>query len=175
MKRLVAIFVLAVLVGSVPAVFPGISRGSDLPSAERVAEYLYTHASGGPWQSGPNYSWSHPPGLVRFAVPPIVRLAEGMSKRERSISMQAIALVNRALPYNQHLRLGPVAPAGVAWDWKGGLPDIPDGQIFIEFIDGNPRGGRPGSQALGHQATILEYDAQQGRWEKNICERLRSK
>lgn len=166
MKRLAAIFVLAVLVGSVPAAFPGISRGSDLPSAERVAEYLYTHASGGPWQSGPNYSWSHEAGLVRFAVPPTVRLAEGMSKRERAISMQAIALINRALPFDQHLRFGPDAPAGVAWDWKGGLPDVPDGQIFIEFVDGNPRGGRPGSQALGHQATILEYDAQQGRWEK---------
>lgn len=166
MKRLVAIFVLAVLVSSVPAAFPGISRGSELPRAERVAEYLYTHASGGPWQSGPNYSFTHPPGLVRFAVPPTVRLAEGMSKRERAISMQAIALINRALPYEHHVLLGPDAPAGVAWDWKGGLPDIPDGQIFIEFVKGNPNSDRLGSSGVSHQATIRKYDALQGRWEK---------
>lgn len=166
MKRLVAIFVLAVLVGCVQVAVAAISKGLELPSKERVAEYLYTHASGGPWQSGPDFSWSHSPGLVRFAVPPTVRLAEGMSKRERAISMQAIALINRALPYNQHLRLGPDAPAGVAWDWERGLPDIPDGQIFIEFINGNPRGGRPGSEALSHQAIIRKYDTLQGRWEK---------
>ncbi len=88
------------------------------------------------------------------------------SERERAISTYAIALVNRALPYDQHLQLGQDAPAGVAWNSEDGLPDIPNGQIFIEFVDGNPRGGRPGSEALGHQATIYEYDAQQGRWEK---------
>ena len=144
----------------------GILGSSDVPTAERVVEYLQTHASGGPWQSGPDYSWSHDPGLVRFATPPTVRLAAGMSERERAISMYAIALVNRALPYDQHLQLGPDAPVGVAWDSERGLPDIPDRQIFIEFIDGYPRGGRPGSEALGHQSTITEYDAQQGRWEK---------
>ena len=144
----------------------GILETSDVPNAERVVEYLQINASGGPWQSGPDYSFSHPPGLVRFSTPPTVRFATGISERERAISMYAIALVNRALPYDQHLQLGPDAPAGVAWDWERGLPDIPDGQIFIEFVDGQPNSSRPGSNAVGHQATIREYDAQQGRWEK---------
>ena len=145
---------------------PARLGSSHLASAERVVEYLRTHASGGPWQSGPDYSFSHDPGLVRFATPPIVRLAAGISERERAISMHAIALVNRALPYDQHLRLGADAPVGVAWNSEQGLPDIPDGQIFIEFIDGYPRGGRPGSEALARPATISEYDVQQERWEK---------
>ena len=179
MKKVVVVCLLSSLLGcgggssGGPAVMPdppvvepepepqptGILGSSDVPTAERVVEYLQTHASGGPWQSGPDFSWSHDPGLVRFATPPTVRLAAEISERERAISMHAIALVNRALPYDQHLRLGPDAPVGVAWDSERGLPDIPDGQIFIEFVDGYPRGGRPGSEALGHQATITEYDA----------------
>ena len=139
---------------------------SNLASAERVVEYLRSPASGGPWQSGPDFSYSGNPGVVRFAAPPTVRFATGISERERAISTYAVALINRALPYDQHLRLGTDAPAGVSWDFEGGLPDIPDGQIFIEFIDGYPRGGRPGSEALAHSATISEYDAQQERWEK---------
>ncbi len=139
---------------------------SDLPSIERVVEHLRRHASGGPWQAGTEYSWSHPPGLTRFDNRPTVRLATGMSERERGISMYAIALINRAIPYDQHILLGADAPAGVAGDWEIGLPEIPDGQMFIEFIDGYPQGGRPGSAALSHASWVEEYDDQQQRWEK---------
>ena len=145
---------------------PARIGSSNLVSADRVVEYLRSPASGGPWQSGPDFSYSGNPGLVRFSTPPIVRFATGISERERAISTYAVALINRALPYDQHLRLGADAPVGVAWNSEQGLPDIPDGQIFIEFIDGYPRGGRPGSEALARPATISEYDVQQERWEK---------
>ena len=158
--------------GSFIGVFAGVTgqisrqRSHDGESASRVAEYLGVHASGGPWQAGPDYSWSHSPGLVRFASPPTVRLADGASERERAITAYAVALINRALPYDQHLIIGADAPAGVAGQWEQGLPNIPDGQLFVEFIQALPQGGRPGSEALAHQAVESEYDADQGRWEK---------
>ena len=146
----------------------GASRrlSHDGEPASRVAEYLGVHASGGPWQAGPDYTWSHDPGLVRFASPPTVRLATGASEHERAIAAYAVALINRALPYEHHLIIGADAPAGVAGEWEQRLPDIPDGELFIEFIDAAPQGGRHGSEALAHQDVRTEYDTQQSRWEK---------
>lgn len=141
-------------------------RSHDGEPGHRVAQYLGVHASGGPWQAGPDYSWTHPPGLVRFAAPPMVRVAHGASPRERAITAYAVALINRALPYDHHLIIGADAPAGVAGEWEQGLPDIPDGQLFVEFIRAPPQGGRPGSEALAHQDAEFEYDALQDRWEK---------
>ena len=145
-------------------------RAYDGEPARRVAEYLGVHASGGPWQAGPDYTWSHEPGLVRFASPPTVRLADGASEQERAITAYAVALINRALPYDHHLTIGEDAPAGVSGDWELGLPDIPDGQLFVEFIDEAPTGGRPGSEALSYQRVAHEYDRVQGRWEKKLLE-----
>lgn len=141
-------------------------RSHDGEPASRVAEYLGVHVSGGPWQAGPDYSWSHSPGLVRFASPPTVRLATGASEHERAIAAYAVALINRALPYDHHLTIGADAPAGVAGEWEQRLPNIPDGELFIEFIDAPPQGGRPGSEAIAHQHVETEYDTQQSRWEK---------
>ncbi len=137
---------------------------STLPSANHVVEYLRVHAGGGPWETAPAYpessqSFSHDPGLIRFAAPPVVRLAEGISGRERAISLYAISLINRALPYEQHLRIGPDTPANPALDWERGLPNIPDGQIFIVWGSSDPG-------ARAHSRTITKYDAEQERWEK---------
>ena len=145
-------------------------RSHDGEPASRVAEYLGVHASGGPWQAGPDYTWSHDPGLVRFASPPVVRLATGASERERAITAYAVALINRALPYDRHLTVGEDAPAGVAGEWELLLPDIPDGQLFVEFIDEPPHGGRPGSEALSYQRVAHEYDTDQKRWEKKLLQ-----
>ena len=158
--------------GSFIGVFAGVTgqisrrRTHDGEPTSRVAEYLGVHASGGPWQAGPGYSWTHSPGLVRFASPPTVRVADGASDRERAITAYAVALINRALPYEQHLTIGADAPAGVAGQWEQGLPNIPDGQLFVEFVRASPQGGRPGSEALAHQDVETEYDVHQGRWEK---------
>ncbi len=117
-------------------------RSHDGKPASRVAEYLGVHASGGPWQAGPDFTWTHDPGLVRFASPPVVRLAAGASERERAIAAYAVALINRALPYDRHLTIGADAPAGVAGQWQQRLPNIPDGELFVEFINAPPP-GRP--------------------------------
>ena len=137
-------------------------------TAARVAEYLRVHASGRPWQSGPDYTLSAPPGLAHFATPPVVRIADTSTARERAQIAYAVALSNRALPYDKHLTFGPDAPADMYrdGDWERGLPGVPDGVLFVKFIDANPQGGRPGSEALGHRHTITEYDALQRRWEK---------
>ena len=140
-------------------------QSQDGEPTSRIAEYLGVHTSGGPWYAGPNFSWSHDPGLVRFTSPPTVRLADGASERERAIAAYAVALINRVLPYDHHLTIGADAPAGSAAQTE--LDNVPDGQIFVEFINTPTQGGRPdGSEALSHQDVDTEYDVRQGRWEK---------
>ena len=102
------------------------------PTADRVTDYLYWHASGGPWE-GCCGTYSHPPGLVRFASPPTVRMTTGMTERERAIAHYGVALVNRALPYDQHVHFGPDAPSVTAHFGDDLRDEVPDGQIFIEF------------------------------------------
>ena len=132
-------------------------------SAARVADYLEVHASGGPWL-GAHGDYSHPPGLVRFASPPTVRLTTGMTERERAIALYGVALVNRALAYGQHLRLGPDAPSVVAQDGDDLAGKVPDGEVFIEFHRAQASGRA--SPAVAHQDVETEYDQQQNRWEK---------
>ena len=140
----------------------GVLGTSNLPSAERVVEYLQIHASGGPW-TGADGEYGDRPGLVRFASPPTLHLAEGATSRERAITLYAVALINRALPYDWHLRIGSDVPAGRAHQWQQGLPYIPDGQIFIEWHRQSATGRA--SPAVGHQDRLAVYDNQQGRWE----------
>ena len=132
------------------------------PAAARVVDYLYWHASGGPWD-GAFGEYSHEPGLVRFASPPTVRMAVGMTERERAIANYGVALVNRALPYNQHLQIGPDAPSVVANYGSDLQGKVPDGEIFIEFHRDGRRAG-----AVAHQDVTVVYDQQQQRWEKKV-------
>ena len=138
--------------------------------AERVINYLKNSASGGPWQSGPNYTYTHSPGLVRFSIPPTVSLAQGADNLERAIFHYAVSLLNRALPYDQHLVIDPnekffnYENFDHYRDW---LKAIPDGEIVVEFVSEPPRGGRPGSRALAHSDVSIIFDAEQERWEKD--------
>ncbi len=138
-------------------------RTSPGPSAERVLDYLLWHASGGPWEGccGP---YQHDPGLVRFTSTPTVRLATGMTGRERASALYAVGLVNRALPYDRHLRIGPNAPSVVARTGGDLAGRVPDGQIFIEFHRDQASGRA--SPGVAHQDVSTVYDDQQGRWEK---------
>ena len=141
---------------------PATLGSSNFPTAERVVEYLQIHASGGPW-TGAGGEYGDRPGLVRFASPPTLHLAEGATGHERAITLYAVALINRALPYDWHLRIGPDVPAGRAHQWQQGLPYIPDSQIFIEWHRQSASGRA--SPAVGHQHRHAVYDDQQGRWE----------
>lgn len=141
---------------------PATLGSSNLPSAERVVEYLQIHASGGPW-TGADGEYGDRSGLVRFASPPTLHLAEGATGHERAITLYAVNLINRALPYDWHLRIGPDVPAGRAHQWQQGLPYIPDSQIFIEWHRQSASGRA--SPAVGHQHRHAIYDDQQGRWE----------
>ena len=129
-------------------------------SADDAVTYLATHASGGPWPSSPTFSYTHPPGLVRFHSTPTIHLAQGMTDHERAVAHYTVSLLNRALPYDQHLRMGADVPDGT-------LPqDLSDGHIAIEFSETPPVGGRPGTEADADHDIITVYDDQQQRVEK---------
>lgn len=114
---------------------PATLGSSNLPSATRVYDYLYIHGSGEPFE-GFDGMYQVPPGLRRFASPPTVRMRAGMSDRETAIAHYAVSLINRALPYDHHLRLGPDFPADYAREPGTFFRAAPDGELFIEFTEG---------------------------------------
>ena len=103
--------------------------------------------------------------LGRFATSPVVRIVEGTGERERALTIYAVALINRVLPYDQHLTFGPDAPPGVAGQWRESLPGVPDGEIFVEFTPGKTNAADPNSGAVAHLSSESEYNTDRERWE----------
>ena len=140
-------------------------------AAADVFAYLSANASGGPWNSGPEFMWEHPPGLVRYPNLPTVRIAQGASPHERAVLHHVVALINRELPYDQHLQIGPDAPA------LAPIEDVPLHQIFVDFAppaqwnDPNAGLARPGSLGIAQLDETQAYDAAQGRFEKQSANR----
>ena len=135
-------------------------------SAARVLSYLQTHITGGPWQAGPGYTWSHPPGLPTFAAPPVVRIAAGSPEDFEQLVREAVRLVNAALPNDKQITIGAPAPPRVA------IGDVPTGEIFFDLTptgaDWNLAPGavyRPGSEGLAEQEPVTVYDPVDGRFE----------
>ena len=144
--------------GNAPGPVVTLRSMTDGPGAVLVADYLREHAD-------ERIAWSGargPAGIARFAAPPVVRLVHGVSERERANTAYAVALINRALPYDNHLAIGPDASAGHAVEGPGPLPHVPDGQIHVEFVDGEPAPGALGV-ARAHRPAL--YDSDQRRWE----------
>ena len=141
-----------------------IRSESGNPSGPETISYLRQHASGGPWYAGPSYTWQQSPGLVRFAQLPTVRIAEGTDPHLRAMTSYAVALINRVLPYERHIRIGEDAPALAA------IGNVPDGQVFVDFGPSetwnDPNQGRPGASAGAQIDHGQEWDARQKRWEK---------
>ncbi len=128
---------------------------SNLPSAARVYDYLYIHGSGEPFE-GFDGMYQVPPGLRRFASPPTVRMRAGMSDRETANAHYAVALINRALPYDHHLRLGPDFPVDYAREPGTFFRAAPDGELLIEFTEGlQNTDGAPGFAKLDGTAQSL--------------------
>ncbi len=132
------------------------------PTASEVVSYLRVHISGGPWPAvgGP---LQHDPGLARFAEAPVIRVAEGTSDNDRALVHRTVALINRELPYDLHLRIGDDAPALAA------IEDVPDNHVYIDIApaaDWNVPNFREGSGGIAELDTVQEYDRTQERWEK---------
>ena len=146
--------------GNEPGPVVTLRSVTDGPPAGLVADYLREHAD-----ERISYAAGRkgPAGIVRFVEPPVVRLVHGVSEIERANAAYAVALINRALPYENHLAIGPDAPAGHAVEGPGPLPHVPDGQIFVEFVNGEPV---PGALGVAHADRAAVYDADQRRWEE---------
>ena len=69
------------------------------------------------------------PGVSTFADAPIIRLAEGTSAEFMDYAARAVQLINSALPSEARLQIGTAAPSQ--------SDAVPDGQIFVGFIDGS--------------------------------------
>ena len=148
-----------------------LRRTHDGESADRVAEYLRVHASGGPWERGSDDPYYGTPGLVRFESPPTIRLNADMSERERAATLYAVALVNRALPYEWHLQIGAeAAPEVRALNGDELEGHVPDGEIFVQWLDGlEPTpGGNSEPIARAHNLITRTYDTEQKRWEHKV-------
>ena len=69
-------------------------------TSQEVLSYLRFDIGGGPYQAGPDFSYSDDPGLARFVIAPIVRIAQGTPDHERALVHHAVAVINRELPHN---------------------------------------------------------------------------
>ena len=95
-------------------------RVQDGVGADEVIAYLRQHAEVGDFKLDP--------GLLTFAAPPTVRLAEGTGNELADFVAQAVRLLNTALPQGRGIRFGiervtPLEP----------MAEVPDGDIFIDF------------------------------------------
>ena len=136
--------------------------------AERVINYLKAHASGGPWLVhggiiGPDATYYGDPGLVRFATPPTVSLAQGADDRDRAIFHHAVSLMNRALPYDQHLIIDPTEKI---YNIEDPFEAIPDGEIAVAFISGPLPGDQYGAAGQARSDVWYVYDAELDRSKK---------
>ena len=141
---------------------------SDLPTAARVHDYLSIHGSGEPFE-GFDGTYTVPSGLRRFAAPPIVRLRAGMSDRETANAHYAVALINRVLPYDQHLRIGPDFSNDYPREPGTYFRAAPAGELFIEFteglrnFDGAPAFANPDGTAQSRTAAQVGLNAEEFR------------
>ena len=126
--------------------------------AQRVVEYLQKHVGDTPSIAGEEYTFQrNTVGLARFEETPVIRLATGTDTDLVEGIVQAVQLVNTALPYGKKLVLRMDAPP------LAGLEDIPDGQIFVDFAaeaDWNlpNRDYRPNAGAIAESQPNAEYN-----------------
>ena len=99
------------------------------PPRERVLAYLRLFATGGAeFPSLEAEDDDHPDGIVVFRDPPILRIGPGTNDHQRALIHHAVALVNRALPWDRHIRIGPDALQP-----RIPIEEVEDGQIFVDF------------------------------------------
>ena len=128
-------------------------------SANTVAAYLKDMTDGGPWGSGPNFSWSDDPGMALFTSPPSVRFSADTPDDFRNLTIRAVDAINAWLPYEQHITIG----SDVSRSTYNRLP--PTGDIYVGL--GRVRGGgRPDADGGADIDVSKVFDSAQNRWEK---------
>lgn len=112
------------------------------PSTALLTDLLRAHATEGYFLPRPDLEpYYFPPNLIRSVTPPTVRFAEGTTSDEQALTAFAVGLINRALPYDQHLKLDfdTVVPRGVGYGYMV-LPERDPGTITAGFFDYNSCG-----------------------------------
>ena len=132
-------------------------RVQDGVGADRVFEYLQEFMSLG--------EYKETVGLEGYSAPPVVRIAEGTGEEFTEYVVRAIQLVNAALPYDKRVVLSTIPAPPLA-----AIDDVPDGQIFIDFVpwtDWNASNKTPidTAVAIAQSKPIYYYNYDKMRWE----------
>lgn len=151
-----------------------LERETGNPTAAEVLAYLETHANGSPWYDGPDRRWRRDPGLSRFdramiiagcvtgsydlacgpgVFMPEVRMAEGTTAEQRELVLYSIAMVNRWLPYYEHILVTDRDYPEWAVPSLERIENIPTGKIFVDFAD-TGGGGSTELDALEHDGSL---------------------
>ena len=145
------------MVGTPDGVTVSYGRLRDGAGASEVTAYLTQHVSTGEFRSEP--------GLITFPAAPVVRLAESTPDDLAGFVVQAVRLINAALPHDRRLRFGsePATPLQA-------IEDVPDGHIFVDFIpwrDWNDPLKPPEEEAvaLAQSAWHAVFNTDAERWE----------
>ena len=136
------------------------------PTGAEVRDYLAVFASGGPWCRGANceiLEGRQDPGIFRFSKPPLLRIAEGTDDHQRAMILHAVALVNHALPYDRHIRIGEDSPA------LAQVQEVPDGQIFVDFARHNDWIPRPRPEWLPTGQALHQDHSVEGQRQKRAA------
>lgn len=103
-----------------------------LPHGRQVARYLMHYAHERDLDCGPHACKQA--GIARWRLPPVVRVHEGATALEAAQTRYAVALVNRALPYRSHVRIGAptrtAVPGGDDW-----YEAVPEGTMTVQFVE----------------------------------------
>ena len=84
---------------------------------DRIVDYLKTHASGKPWVGGTGFYHART-GLATWAEPPTLRITQGESAEFRDFVLSGVEVINRWLPSDRRVRIGPEPPRCRLLNWK---------------------------------------------------------
>ena len=137
-----------------------LGRTHDGARAARVEEYLRAHIDD-VWESQgyENEPTTDTPGLASFSNLPVLRIAQGTNEEHTALALQALAIVNTALPWSKRILVGPNAPPLAQID------TIPDGQIFVDLAAKSDWTIQSSGTAAAEADYSFEYDSTSERWE----------
>ena len=133
------------------------------PTGRKLAEYLDFYAREHDADCGPHAC--KVAGIARWKAPPVVRVHRDATPLEIAQVRYAVALINRALPYDTHLQ---VETREVDEARTRGFRDAQPGEILLQFVVASRNGICPQSGGCGSSTGRQDHiwNESRERWEK---------